>query len=185
MRAFDLNPENESAYSAGAGLLAPSEALDRFQPPGVLSVATEEKIEAVRYGVRVSSLGFMIAAGIGSEAVELPSIWHIPNSPHWLLGIMNLRGNLVPIFDLKLALELEHDLASTEPMVLVLDKGEKAVGILIDGNPRPVKSLTALAQLPQLPEKLNRYVPKGFHDQTQVWLEFDHEGFFDSLVTQT
>jgi twitching motility protein PilI len=162
--------------------MTPGAALTRFEPPAemVLAAAVEEK--RARYGFRVSSLGLLIKTGCSSEVLHKPDIWDLPGSSLWLLGLVNLRSNLVPVFDLRQLFGLPpRDIAAAQ-RVLVLDQGDKAVGLLIDDFPKPLLDMSFLPGLPQLPEELQAHVCGGYMKDDSVWLEFDHESFFENLV---
>src|SRR5882672_684042 len=165
-------------------ILAPSEALTRFTPPaGALlwpTLAREER--RVRYGFRVSSLGLLIKLDTGSEVVEARAIAAMPNAPRWLAGVMNLRGNPVPVFDLGAALDLARNDESHKTMVLVLDKGDAAAGLLIDGMPRVVPPGKVIDLPAALPARLAPFAPNAVATSDGVWLEFDHAGFLANLA---
>lgn len=165
--------------------LLPGAALARFEPPAgmVLAAATEEK--RGRYGFRVATLGFLIKPGCSSEVLHMPDIWDLPGSAPWLLGLVNLRSNLVPIFDLRLLFDLPQRDVEQRPLVLIFDQGEKAVGLLIDGFPKPLFDMSHLPSLPQLPAELQAHVRAGYMKDESVWLEFDHEAFFEELARST
>jgi chemotaxis signal transduction protein len=169
----------------GSALLAPSAALTRFVAPigALLGPVQARKEQTVRYGFRVSSLGLLIKPGTGSEVVEARGIAAMPNAPRWLAGVMNLRGNPVPVFDLCAALELARNDEAQKSMVLVLDKGDKAAGVLIDGMPRVVPEGTPTDLPTALPARLAPFVPHALTTGDAVWLEFDHAGFLTSLAT--
>ncbi len=164
----------------------PSAALDRYVPPeGTKAPDPGEKNQQRRYGFHVGSLGLLIAQGVGSEAIPLPAVAPIPNSPPWLRGMINLRGALVPAFDLALVLGLSSNEYREQPVVLVFDKGPKAVGVVTDGYPKQLLGLSRMAQLPELPTALKGYVAAAHTHDGDLWLEFDHEGFFLSLNRRT
>jgi len=184
---------HDPAQRAGSpAWLQPSEALRRFEPPEALRLqAAEEANSRVRYGYRVGGLSFLIPVGTGSEVVPPMNTAMIPNSPKWLLGVINLRSSLVPVFDLANALGTDEDRAADggnasgrKRVILVLDKGERAVGVLIDGFPRPLTGLRAVTQLPQLPEVLRSHVATAYADDEAIWLEFAHEGFLLDFGTR-
>ncbi len=173
-----------SSVPGGAGpdeWLPPGAALGRFEPPaGMVVVAIEEEKHA-RYGFRVSTLGFLIKRGCTSEVLHKPDIWDLPGSSSWLLGLVNLRSNLVPVFDLSQLFDLPpRDTAAQ--LVLVIDQGDKALGMLIDDYPKPLFDMSFFSGLPQLPEQLQAHVRGGYTKGDTVWLEFDHESFFENLV---
>ena len=164
--------------------LSPSAALGRFVPPkDLLWTGPEEVAERNRYGFRIGSFGLMIQADVGSEVIRPEAISSLPGSAPWLLGLLNLRGNLVPVFDLSMVLGVakSHELKSM--LVLILDKGENAVGMVIDGFPQPLQALRNIAQLPVLPAVLQEHVNAGYVKDERVWLEFNHESFFEKLTS--
>lgn len=163
--------------SLRTGIL-PSEALNRYVPPeGFVSVSSDTKTEELRYGFRTANYSLLIHRGVGSEVVRMMPIAMVPAGPAWLRGIINLRGNLIPVCDLVRLLGQENDIAKRELMILVLDKGERAAGFLIDGHPHALTSLRPLNQIPVLPDLLSRYVEAAYSNENEIWLEFDYAGF--------
>jgi len=175
---------NQSA-PLGEPIASPSLALGLFAPPPLTDLGNQQPAASaqLRYGFRVGGLGFLIHHGTGSECIATPSIAAIPNSARWLLGLINLRGNLVPVFDMKRIGGLEMDAGDERRMTLILDKGEKAVGIVIDDYPVALKQLSKLHSLPELPTALHGHIAVGYNQDDETWLEFDHEGFFESLTS--
>ncbi len=161
--------------------LTPSAALERFSAP-LEWLAAEKPLqqERKRYGFQVGHLHFLIKASSGSEVVQHAAIFSLPGSPSHLLGLLNLRGNLVPVFDLRIALALEHQPQSSN-LVLILDKGEQAVGIVIDGFPQPLQALRQVSRMPSLPANLQEHVSAAFFKDTGIWLDFNHESFFENI----
>lgn len=182
MEEINLQGESNQQEAIDNGWLLPGAALERFEPPAgmVLAAAAEEKLG--RYGFRIATLGFLIKPGCSSEVLHLPDIWDLPGSAPWLLGLVNLRSNLVPIFDLRQLFDLPPRNASVAPLVLIFDQGEKAVGLLIDDFPKPLFEMSHLPGLPQLPTELQTHVRGGYIKDDSVWLEFDHETFFEQLA---
>jgi len=60
----------------------------------------------------------------------------IPNSPEYLKGVINLRGTIVPLVDLRIRLNLNVVEYTPVTVVIVLklsfDSGERTVGIVVD-----------------------------------------------------
>ena len=180
MDTFDLKPLGGDP-SADRWLL-PSAALNRFEPPTGMLFEAGAAQEWTRYGYQIGTLSLLIGLATGSEVIPMPPLATIPNTPPGLRGMLNLRGNLVPVFDLLILLGLEEQEKTVKPMVLVLDQGDKAVGVIVDGFPQALSGMRKLQQLPQLPPKLEGCVPAGYVKEDMLWLEFDHESFFNMLV---
>jgi chemotaxis signal transduction protein len=171
----------------GARRVAPtlSEALNRFEPPpGFVPVTIERQVKTIRYGFHAAGLSLLIRQGVVSEIVPMMPFAEIPNGPGWLLGVINLHGNLVPVCDLGRALGSDAGAGSAKPMILVIDKGAKSAGFLIDGYPRALVDLRPASQVQGLPDLLARHVAATLTTKEEVWLEFDHEGFLEGANRQ-
>lgn len=173
--------------------LEPSQALQRFAPAEPIRLQrTGAGDERQRYGFRIGTLSLLVPLGIGSEVLAWSPPAALPNSPGWLLGVINLRGALVPVFDLAPMFDGDADHATTAPdgpdarrMILVLDKGDRAAGLVIDGHPRPLRGMRATPQLPALPATLQAYVSAAWADDADVWLDFGHESLLLELAKTT
>lgn len=182
----EINPGQQTLHPdvmSGEWML-PGAALSRFEPPPGMVLADAVEKEYGRYGFKVGSLGLLIQPGKGSEVLQMPAVWTLPGAPPWLLGLINLRGNLVPVYELRDVLGMGPRAAGVKPLVLVFDQGEKAVGLVIEDFPKPLSELNALPNLPQLPTALNGHVVKGYVKDELIWLEFDHASFFEGLVRE-
>lgn len=56
----------------------------------------------------------------------------IPNSPEFMLGVINLRGIVIPIFDLRTRFNQGKTEATEKHVVIVLSIGSRTIGILVD-----------------------------------------------------
>lgn len=67
------------------------------------------------------------------EIKDVEKCTPIPNTPSWTLGVINLRGSVVPIFDLR---TMFFDYHSDEGVIIVLrvqtNGKSKVVGIVVD-----------------------------------------------------
>ena len=79
---------------------------------------------------RVGSERFAIDLAAVEEAIELPSVHHLPEMPDHLLGVFELRGRLVPVYSPQRVLRVA--LAQEAAAVLVLRAGEKRLGLAVD-----------------------------------------------------
>ncbi|MDH3342194.1 MAG: chemotaxis protein CheW [Gammaproteobacteria bacterium] len=60
----------------------------------------------------------------------------IPNAPDYVLGVVNLRGVVVPIFDLRKRFNLENADFNSETVTVVVkiqhEKGDRTIGMVVD-----------------------------------------------------
>jgi purine-binding chemotaxis protein CheW len=57
----------------------------------------------------------------------------IANTPEFIKGVMNLRGNIVPIIDLRMKFGLPEPRYDTQTVVIVLNVAKRTVGVVVDG----------------------------------------------------
>jgi purine-binding chemotaxis protein CheW len=74
--------------------------------------------------------------GVGILTVKEIRGWSpvtaIPHAPAWLLGVINLRGMVVPIIDLRLKFDYERAEYNDTTVVIILNVAARVVGIVVD-----------------------------------------------------
>ena len=76
----------------------------------------------------------LVPIGVVSQVALDPVLAPIPNVKPWLVGVLNARGNLVPVFDLAVVNGLPPTDIKTST-VLVLQPNEQPFGVLCLGHP--------------------------------------------------
>lgn len=66
------------------------------------------------------------------EIIKLREITDIPRVPSFLLGIISLRGTIIPVFDLKDRLRLGRAELSPDSRIVVCRQEDRAAGLLVD-----------------------------------------------------
>ncbi|MBU3545137.1 chemotaxis protein CheW [Polynucleobacter sp. MWH-Mekk-B1] len=61
------------------------------------------------------------------------SVTSIANTPEFIKGVINLRGHIVPIVDLRIKLHLERISYDEFTVVIILNMSDRIVGIVVDG----------------------------------------------------
>jgi purine-binding chemotaxis protein CheW len=57
----------------------------------------------------------------------------IANTPAFIKGVINLRGNIVPIIDLRVKFGLTEQRYDTQTVVIVLNVAKRTIGVVVDG----------------------------------------------------
>lgn len=65
------------------------------------------------------------------EVIAYPEITAIPNTPKHFLGIMNLRGQIISIIDLRDKLNIKNEF-NAETTVIICDLKACTIGIVVD-----------------------------------------------------
>jgi len=81
------------------------------------------QLENETYGINVMQV---------QEILRYSEIAPVPGSPLYVLGIINLRGNVVTVIDTRLRFGLESSDITDETRVIVIESEKQVIGILVD-----------------------------------------------------
>jgi purine-binding chemotaxis protein CheW len=81
--------------------------------------------------------GYALEVARVQEVIDLGHMTQVPGGPKWLRGVINLRGHVVPVWDLRIPFELHVDPKPTRaPCVLMVESqvgnDERVNGLLVD-----------------------------------------------------
>jgi twitching motility protein PilI len=139
--------------------------------------------EIVRQAFRIGAMRLLAPFAVASELVEMPGVYPLPRSPANLLGLVNLHGRIVPLFDLANLFETQHP-PREKRMVLVIGHGNDAAGIVIDGLPRRLVFMPESQIVPPaLPPSAATAVLATYLHGKDAWFEFDYAQLLDQLVS--
>lgn len=66
------------------------------------------------------------------EIIMIGSLTQMPQVPDYVRGLINLRGHVIPIFDLRIRFGLVVEKTSEHSRIIVLNVGDKTIGIIVD-----------------------------------------------------
>lgn len=94
--------------------------------------SAEDVFQMVGFGVANELFGVDIL--MVQEIVKDVTITAIPDSPDFIEGVVNLRGNIIPVIDLKKRLKLPDTQSSEtdEVWIIILDIGGRVTGFVVD-----------------------------------------------------
>ena len=150
--------------------------------PTAMAFMDNSDAPVLRYGFHVGGLPFLVPENTSTEVLDSPPIFPVPRAPHWLSGMLNLRGNVIPVFDLSELSGLNPE-SDANRRVLVLGQGTQAVAVYVDDLPQPLTPGDITSKLGDPPEILQPFVGAGFTDRDENWCEFDYQEFFRHLAS--
>ena len=117
--------------------LTPFEALANYEKRSLAHAAgLPEQIEAPGLwrgiGFRIGTHYLVSSINEVNEILTFPSLTLVPGVRPWLLGVANVRGNLVPLIDLKHYMEGERAQVTETSRVLLVRQAGGSVGLLVD-----------------------------------------------------
>jgi len=105
--------------------------------------------EFVTLRVHGELLGLPLASV--TEVMRMVAVTAVPDAPAWLAGVINVRGGVVPVIDLRGRLGLPTQAAGLDSRIIVVDAGGRAVGLIADSTAEvlslPAESVTPPDQL--------------------------------------
>lgn len=66
------------------------------------------------------------------EIIGIMSITTVPRTPEFIKGVINLRGKVIPVIDLRLKFDMPEAQRTEETCIIVVDIGQIEIGILVD-----------------------------------------------------
>ena len=80
-------------------------------------------VESENYGVNIQSV---------KEVIKIREITRLPKAPSFVKGVINLRGDVIPIVDFRDKFGLEHREYTDITRVIVVEVDKKSIGIVVD-----------------------------------------------------
>ncbi|HYW81502.1 MAG TPA: chemotaxis protein CheW [Thermoguttaceae bacterium] len=93
--------------------------------------ATTGTIQIVSF--RLADETFGVAITKVREIILMCDITRIPQTPHYVKGLINLRSTVIPVVDLRALFGMAEGDQSDDSRIMVLQVGTKTVGIVVDG----------------------------------------------------
>jgi purine-binding chemotaxis protein CheW len=81
------------------------------------------RLASEEYGVDISQV---------QEIIRMVEITHVPRAPRFMEGVINLRGQLIPIIDLRTRFAMTRAEHTKSTRIIVTEIGTKKVGIIVD-----------------------------------------------------
>jgi purine-binding chemotaxis protein CheW len=103
------------------------------------STYTDNDIQLVVFKLGREDYGISILQV--QEIKRLMDITRVPNSPDYIKGVINLRGSVLPVIDLKKRLALPPCDDSDDTRIIIVKVEEIVVGLIVDG----VSEVTSLS----------------------------------------
>ena len=114
------------------------------------------------------------------EIINDHSITALPMVPHYVKGIINLRGSILPVIDIRLLMDREAEEYTSKTCIIVLNIDSVAIGIIVD-RVRQVIDID-LSEVQPIPLRNRPKLCNGMitWDSGEVAMSFDAEAFVQS-----
>lgn len=75
------------------------------------------------YGVEITKV---------QEIILMGEITRVPQTPEYIMGLINLRSTVIPIVDLRMRFGLNQEEQTDETRIMVVNVAGKIIGIIVD-----------------------------------------------------
>jgi purine-binding chemotaxis protein CheW len=102
---------------------------DEEEDKGILDLRDEEEqyvtfqLDAQEYGAPISQV---------QEIIRVPQIFAVPRAPEFVDGVISIRGEIVPVVDLRKRFGLEERSLGETNRIIVVDLGDTRTGLVVD-----------------------------------------------------
>jgi len=150
----------------------------------VVGLPIHEEIIQTWEGIILDLAGYNVVLPITDalEVLNVPASYAlVPGAKKWVIGVANIRGNLLPILDLKSFLFDDKTEMSSRSRILVIEKSGLHAGILLD-------QVIGMRYFPEnkevasenIPNEIKPYIITAFDIEGVVWHVFDIEKLTDN-----
>ncbi len=95
------------------------------------------------------------------EIVGMTTITSVPNSAKYLKGVMNLRGIIVPVIDLRMKFDIPEKEYDSFTVILIIEMKDFLVGVIVDSVSDVITAPGLLQDVPNFHVSIDRDVIKG------------------------
>ena len=92
-----------------------------------------ESIHLQYLTLRLGDESYALRAEYLVELLPAPRVTRVPSVPEHILGVMNFRGEILPVIDLKRFFSLPEGQPVEDRIVVVVKHGDVRSGLLVDG----------------------------------------------------
>ncbi len=135
-------------------------------------------------GIAFTLSGFNFVAPLGevAEVIPVPTCTGVPNAKKWMRGLANVRGQLLPLTDLPMFLQLpaKEGTRQAQSKVIIIDHAAHYSGLLVDQvlGIQHFNKQSYFNSNVNVPETMKPYVQGYFDQHGQQW----HIFLFSQLV---
>jgi purine-binding chemotaxis protein CheW len=75
---------------------------------------------------------YAIDISYAQEIIRIPKFTQLPNTPSFIEGVINLRGKIIPVLDLKKRFGIDQSNRGIDSRLLIIELDNMIVGIIVD-----------------------------------------------------
>jgi len=97
-----------------------------------IKVSVEDVMRGKFLTFYVGDNGFGLEISYVTEIIGIQNITRVPHTHHYIKGIINLRGTVVPVMDMRLRFGLPEIPYTDRTCVVVINTNDICIGLIVD-----------------------------------------------------
>lgn len=81
------------------------------------------KLGSETYGINITCV---------TDIIELQKVTEVPDMPEYVCGVINLRGHVIPVIDLRIRFNMEHREYDDRTVITVVEIRNTSIGFIVD-----------------------------------------------------
>ncbi|BAH74422.1 chemotaxis protein CheW [Solidesulfovibrio magneticus] len=96
----------------------------------IMTNQENELLQLVTFGIGEEEFGIDILKV--QEIIRIMDITKVPNAPPYVEGVINLRGKVIPVIDLRSRFGLDYHVHDSQTRIIVVDLHAMITGFVVD-----------------------------------------------------
>ncbi|WP_412563326.1 chemotaxis protein CheW [Thalassobius sp. MITS945101] len=92
----------------------------------------EDNIENMYLTFAIGTETYGVPIAVVTEIVGMQRIMTVPDVPRYIKGVINLRGKVIPLMDVRMRFNLAEREYDDRTVIIVLELGTSPVGLIVD-----------------------------------------------------
>ncbi len=89
----------------------------------IVQIVSFSLLNDVQYGIDILTI---------HEILKMPALTRLPNTPSFIKGVLNLRGNVLPVVNVRMRFGLPESRITDSTRIIVVEVGTKLIGLLVE-----------------------------------------------------
>jgi len=174
---MSLSPQNSQQ------IIQLLQQMEEYSKNNAATLSLDEDIKNMWSGIgfRLAGHNFVVSMKFVREIMKFPVVSQVPGSKEWVRGIANIRGNLLPIFDLQGFLDNLLTPIKQETRVLSIARDQLTAGLIVD-EIYGMKYFDHTHFDPGIGHdmKWQDYYSGGYHSEGKKWVIFNIQQLVES-----
>lgn len=141
----------------------------------------------IRHGFEVAGYKFLVQKDMFSEVLKGYEVFYVPNVPAAVQGLINHRGNLVPVFNFSALLQDKDNENIRNHYLMVLNSGDKAASFYVNRLPFAINASdedwNESEKVPNIADSVKKFINQVYEVDDQVLLDFNFERCFLNIAS--